>query len=152
MAVTSRSVGDFAQAKFPRVEPTATVRDAIAAMRSLHVTCVLVVSQERLQGIFTERDFLNRVIGQQLLPGGTPVADVMTAAPEVLHTTEPIGEAILHMARGGFRNMPIVDDDGIPTGILSARDVVEHLSELFVPEDEEARQFGGAWLDLEDES
>lgn len=151
MPINSRNVGDFARLKFPVVDPGVTVRDAIAAMRSLHAACVLVMAGEQLEGIFTERDFLTRVIGQQRLPGRTIVADVMTPAPEVLHETQPIGEAILRMARGGFRNMPIVDGNGLPTGILGVRDVVEHLSDFFVPDQEAATQFAGAWLDLEDD-
>jgi len=149
MALSARRVGEFAQAEYPEVGPAVSVRDAIAAMRAMHSACVLVVSEQGLLGIFTERDFLNRVIGAGLLPGRTTVSDVMTSDPEVLLASEWIGQAIHRMGQGGFRNMPIVDEAGKPTGVLSVRDVVEHLSELFVPEDEEVSELSGVWLDLE---
>ena len=149
--MAARKVGEFAQAEYPVVEPSVSVRDAIAAMRAMHSACVLVVSEERLLGIFTERDFLNRVIGEGCLPGRTSVADVMTVDPEVLQAGEFIGQAIHRMGRGGFRNMPIVDESGRPAGVLSVRDVVEHLSDLFVFEEESSPELSGAWLDLEGE-
>ncbi|MEE2750958.1 MAG: CBS domain-containing protein [Myxococcota bacterium] len=149
--MAARKVGEFAQAEYPVVDPSVSVRDAIAAMRAMHSACVLVVSEERLLGIFTERDFLNRVIGEGCLPGRTDVADVMTVDPEVLQAGEFIGQAIHRMGRGGFRNMPIVDESGRPVGVLSVRDVVEHLSDLFVFEEESSTEFSGAWLDLEGE-
>ena len=148
VALAARKVGEFAQTEYPVVAPSVSVRDAIVAMRAMHSACVLVVSEQRLMGIFTERDFLNRVIGEGNLPGRTTVSDVMTVDPEVLQANEFIGQAIHRMGRGGFRNMPIVDESGRPVGVLSVRDVVEHLSDLFVTEEEASSQFAGAWLDL----
>ena len=149
MGMNKHTVGEFSQLEFPVVGPADTVVDALVAMRALHSACVLVMSGERLQGIFTERYFLNRVIGRNLMPGRTMVSEVMTSAPEVLVATQPIGDAILRMGQGGYRNMPIVDENGKPTGVLGVRDVVEHLSELFQQDEEGSEQFLGAWLDLE---
>jgi len=47
------------------LEPSATVRDAVEAMQQAQMSCVLVVNQGRLAGIFTERDVVTRVLAQE---------------------------------------------------------------------------------------
>jgi CBS domain-containing protein len=51
----------------------------------------------------------------------------MTPDPVVLRQDDPVAVAIHKMAVGGFRHVPIVDD-GVPIGVVSARDVFRHLA------------------------
>ena len=46
--------------------------------------------------------------------------------------------------------MPIVDGHNRPLGVLSIRDAVEHLAEIFEPDGEDQGKYGGVWLDLGD--
>ena len=57
-----------------------------------------------------------------------PIAELMTRDPVVLRHDDTIAVAINKMAVGGFRHIPIVDDNR-PTGLVSARDVFRHLAE-----------------------
>jgi len=57
------------------------------------------------------------------------VGDFMTRDPVVLRHDDPIAVAIHKMAIGGFRHIPIVED-GRPTGVVTARDVFQHLAEM----------------------
>src|SRR5437764_13607878 len=66
------------------VEPRATVAAAIAAMKQHGTGCVLIESERRLVGIFTERDVLFRVAGAGLDAAQTTVGSVMTPDPETL--------------------------------------------------------------------
>jgi CBS domain-containing protein len=111
--------------------PSASVARAAEAIRSNGAGCVLVIEGERLAGIFTERDFMNRVAMKGRPLEGTSLADVMTADPETLGPDDDIRFAINKMAVGGFRHVPIVDAGGAPIGVLLERDVVNHLTALF---------------------
>ncbi len=108
----------------------ASLADAIAAMRAARTGCVLVVDQGRLQGIFTERDVLTRIVGERLDLNQSTLADHMTADPETLTLDDSIAWALNKMAVGGFRHVPLLDRRGRPVGVVAMRDVVDHLVEL----------------------
>jgi CBS domain-containing protein len=109
------------------VSPETPVVDAIHRMQSDGVDCLLVVSDGRLVGIFTDRDAVLKVAGKPT--DGAQVRDFMTPDPVVLRHDDPIAVAIHKMAVGGFRHIPIVED-GAPTGVVTARDVFHHLAAM----------------------
>jgi CBS domain-containing protein len=110
------------------VTPDAVVSQAVALMSEEHLSSTMVVEDEVLVGIFTERDFLNRVAAAGLSPAATLIRDVMTASPHALQATDSVGAAIDLMAFRGFRNVPIVDDARRPVGVLRVREVIAHLA------------------------
>ena len=110
-------------------------RDAVACAfdvmsREAH-DCVLIVDGEQLAGIFTSRDFLNRVAGPRRDPRETLFGDVMTVGPKTLRPSDEVAFAINWMAIEGFRNVPIVDDVGRVLGVLTVWDVMRCLEDLF---------------------
>ena len=107
------------------VAPDAPLDQVIARMHETGADCVLVVEDEKLVGIFTDRDAVIRVAGMRL--DAAKVGDFMTVDPVVGRHDDPIAVAIHKMAVGGFRHIPIVDD-GRPTGVVTARDVFHHLA------------------------
>ncbi|MEX2352594.1 MAG: CBS domain-containing protein [Gammaproteobacteria bacterium] len=119
------------------IRADATAMDAITAMTSERHDYVLVMDNETIAGIFTERDFLNRVLGERLSPAEVSIWEVMTPNPEYLVSSDYIAYAIERMARYGFRNIPIVDPDKPPM-VLTIWNVMSHLSEILadVEEDE----------------
>ena len=108
------------------VAPDTPVDEVIARMNEAKADCVLVVTDDRLVGIFTDRDAVVKAAGKRL--ESFHVRDFMTADPVVLRHDDPIAVAIHKMAVGGFRHIPIVED-GRPTGVVTARDVFHHLAE-----------------------
>jgi CBS domain-containing protein len=108
----------------------APVSEAVELMRREKTGCLLVTANERLVGIFTDRDLLARVLarGRAL---NTPTRDVMTSSPITVGPKDPVRTAIRRMQKGGYRHLPVVDEDGRPVGILSARRVVHYLVEHF---------------------
>ena len=108
------------------VDPDASVDTVIARMQAAESDCVLVTVDDRLVGIFTDRDAVVKAAGRHL--DGLSVRDFMTADPVVLRHDDPIALAIHKMAVGGFRHIPIIRD-GRPTGVVTARDVFHHLAE-----------------------
>ena len=149
MAIGTRTIGEFISGREPpNVSPATPVQEAIQTMRAFRTPGVLVVEAGVLVGIFTEKDFLNRVVAAALLPGETRVGEVMTTSPEVLGPDHSIALAINRMAISGFRNVPVVDEHGRPLGLLSVRDVVDHLADIFEAEEEDSSEQAGLWLDL----
>jgi CBS domain-containing protein len=112
--------------------PTASVHDAVQAMLARHQAGVLVVGPGgRLIGIFTERDVLNRVVGQGLDVRETPLERVMTPNPEALTATQRVAYAIHCMSVAGYRTVPLVDADRRPVGVVTVSDVIRWLAGLF---------------------
>ncbi|MBX3161595.1 MAG: CBS domain-containing protein [Deltaproteobacteria bacterium] len=115
----------------PKLKATDTVAVAFAAMsREVH-DCILVVDGGELAGIFTSRDFLNRVAAVRADPAALALGAVMTPSPRALRPRDPVSFAINWMAVEGFRNVPIVDDLGTVLGVLTVWDVMRHLGEMF---------------------
>jgi len=106
---------------------SASVREAIGIMREHRVGCVLVVEDDRLLGIITERDLLLKLDGEIDLP----VERLMTPDPEVLRPDDPISYALNKMSVGGFRHVPLVDESGVPVGIVSVKDIVDYIVDCF---------------------
>jgi CBS domain-containing protein len=101
-----------------------TVAAAARLMKERTVGAVMVVATDgRLAGIFTERDALFRVTAEGRDPGATRLSDVMTRDPRTISADRPFAHALLMMYDGGFRHVPVVDE-GRPIGMVSARDAL----------------------------
>ena len=107
------------------LDASADVDEAVQVMHAKGSDCVLVVEHGRLVGIFTDRDAVLKVAGRPV--ARQPLASLMTRDPVVLRHDDTIAVAINKMAVGGFRHIPIVED-GVPTGVVTARDVFRHLA------------------------
>ncbi len=115
------------------VGPEMKVSAAACAMARASVGAVLVVQDERLIGIFTERDLAYRVVARELDPAATPLSQVMTPSPRTLAPEQPFGIALALMHKKGFRHVPVVQD-GRPVGMVFARNALDPDMEDFVAE------------------
>jgi CBS domain-containing protein len=113
-----------------QVGPQQSVADAVALMRRERVGCLLVCEDERLIGVFTERDLMRRVLAAGK-PLTVSVADCMTPNPVTVHLKDPITAAVRKMEQGGYRHLPVVDEAGRPVGVLSVKRIVHYLVEHF---------------------
>jgi CBS domain-containing protein len=113
--------------------PAMTVSEAARQMAKRKVGAVLVVDNEKLVGIFTERDAVFRVIAQDRDLHATRLAEVMTPSPKTVGPDKSFGYALLLMHENGFRHVPVIDN-GILVGIVSARNALDPELEEFVAE------------------
>jgi CBS domain-containing protein len=120
----------FAQRPVVHVSPTDTVHQAVEAMRERRTGCALVLEDGHIIGVFTERDFISRVVAREL-DTSLPVAEVMTAKPLTVRPGSSILEAIELIDQAGVNHVPVISDDGSPLGLLSVKDVVHYLVEYF---------------------
>ncbi|HTY84303.1 MAG TPA: CBS domain-containing protein [Silvibacterium sp.] len=104
----------------------ASVAEAIHKMLDHHVGAVAVVdSDNRVAGIFTERDVLRKLALSHLNPQTTSVRDLMTTPVEMATRGTGAGEALTTMLERHFRHLPVADDNGKLLGILSIRNLLE---------------------------
>lgn len=127
----------IARADYVAVAPDDPVTMAVAGMREKGTQCALVVEGGLLVGIFTERDFLNRIAAEKRDPATVTMREVMTAKPEALRAHDAVAYAINRMAVGKFRNVPVVDSEGRPTSVLNVRLVMMHLLKVFAEIDQD---------------
>ncbi len=100
------------------------VRAACRLMAEKKIGALLLVDNNRIAGIFTERDALNKVLAGGLDPDSTQVSQVMVKDPQTIRADKPLAYALQFMADGCFRHVPVVDADGTPLGMVSARDAL----------------------------
>ena len=119
--------------KFLVAPPETSVSKAARLMAKKNVGAVMVVENNRLVGIFTERDAVIRVIAKGRDTQTTALADVMTADPHTVSPEDSFGYALLMMYENGFRHVPVLEK-GMPIGIVSARNALDPDLEEFTSE------------------
>jgi len=114
------------------VRSDATLQAVVGTLQSEHIGCVLVVDESgKLAGIFTERDLLTKVALRSLDWNEERVCDYMTADPETLRPEDRIAWALKLMHVGGYRHVPLTDETGRPVGVISVKDIVDFIVDLF---------------------
>ena len=110
----------------------ATLEAVVRKLQDEHIGCVLVTGANgKLEGIFTERDLLTKVALQPIDWSKERVASYMTPEPETLRVDDRIAWALKLMHVGGYRHVPLTDPEGRPVGVVSIRDIVEFIIDLF---------------------
>lgn len=110
------------------ITATAEENVAVAAgrMRDNGVGALLIVDGDRLTGLFSERDLLDRVIAADRQPAETRLSDVATRDLVTISVDQTVKDVLAVFRDGKFRHLPVVDG-GKPVGILSVRDLLEFL-------------------------
>lgn len=104
------------------VGANASVIECVRTMTAEKLGALIVMDGERLLGIFTERDALNKVLAAGLDPAGTKVSEVMTKDPYCIPPTTSVGEAMALVTKRRFRHLPIVEN-GKVLAVISSGDL-----------------------------
>lgn len=113
------------------VSASTTLAETIRLMQLERRACVLIIEDGRLAGIFTERDILMKIAGRPLDLTHTPVSASMTPDPFTLPADANVAFALSKMVLEGFRHIPLTDDAGNPTAVVSMRNLIEYLGEIY---------------------
>jgi CBS domain-containing protein len=105
--------------------------DAVRTMHNEHIGAVAVVDDDRLTGIFSERDLMNRVVLEGLDPHSTRVGEVMTSPVITIQRCLTADDALKLMDERHIRHLPVINTDGKLAGMLSVRSLLhEKVQEL----------------------
>lgn len=125
-------LGELPQLQPPlQVPPETSIRDVIQRMIERRVGCITIVDSGRLVGVFSERDVLTKVATTGIDQDNTPVSRLMTRDPQTLSFDSPLVYALHQMTIGGYRHIPLVDEQHQPVAVISMRDIVAYLVHLY---------------------
>ena len=108
------------------VEPDTLVTECVRTMTAAKIGAVIVMNGEKLVGIFTERDALNKVLAAELDPRTTKVSEVMTKDPYCIAPTTSVGEAMQLVTDRRVRHLPVVEN-GKVLAVISSGDLTHWL-------------------------
>ena len=108
------------------VGPDTLVTECVRIMSTKKIGALIVMDGEKLVGIFTEPDALNKVLAAGLEPSRTKVSDVMTKDPYSIPPTTTVGEAMELVTKRRFRHLPIVKN-GKVLAVISSGDLTHWL-------------------------
>jgi CBS domain-containing protein len=108
------------------ISPDATVFEAVEIMDAKNVGALLVMEQERLAGIISERDYTRKVVLRGKRSQETKVAEIMSTNVTVTHPREPVEKCLRLMTDKHIRHLPVLDDDKV-VGVISIGDLVKHV-------------------------
>ena len=113
------------------VEIGTNLKNALKLLQQEKQNCLLIVNDDSLSGILTERDILLKVTGKGYDMDLVTVDEFMTENPETLSPDDPIAYALNKMYIGGFRHVPIVNDSLIPVGLISISNIISTIADYF---------------------
>lgn len=124
MDTTLREILSGKGSRIHSVAADAMVEEAVRVMVEAGVGSVLIMEEDQLKGLFTERDLMCRVIHEGRNPAETPVRDVMTREIATVAPTVRVDEAMSLCTQRRVRHLPVYEDDRL-VGIVSSGDLTK---------------------------
>ena len=109
-----------------RLPSGATIQKACQAMHDTNIGAVAVVDGEKLEGVFTYRDLIDRVILRMREPGEVTLGEVMTRDVEWISIDRSPGDALRLMVEKDYTHLPVLDETGRLAGVVTLRSLLEH--------------------------
>lgn len=110
------------------------IADALNLMQEKKIGSIIVTNNRKLSGIITERDILLKVAGLPIDLHEEKLSAVMTPNPACLQENDMIAYVMNNMHVGGYRHVPIIDNNNIPISIVSIKDVMSFILDYFPEE------------------
>jgi len=107
-----------------KVTPKTTVYESLEKMSAHNVGSMLVMESEKLRGIFTERDYMKKIVLLGRSSKNTNAEDIMTTNPICVSPTDSVDNALAIMTKEHCRHLPVIDEGKI-IGIVSIGDLVK---------------------------
>lgn len=108
------------------VIPTTSVLEALKVMTEKNISALLIMENEQLLGIFTERDYARKIILHGKSSKDTPISDAMTVTPITVGPTDSIDTCMQIMTDQHIRHLPVMADKQT-LGMVSIGDVVKFI-------------------------
>lgn len=138
--MTVRSILNTKGHQIMSVEPDAKLAAAVKLLGEKKIGAVLVMNQNRLEGILSERDIV-RVLGERGAGAlEEPVSQVMTRKVVTCKETDTVAELMEMMTTGKFRHLPVLDNNQV-VGLVSIGDIVKRRVQEYESEQEALRDY-----------
>lgn len=109
------------------VDASSTAADAAKKMRDQNVGTVLIVDQDQLKGLVTDRAITTRAVAENKDPRSVPVTDIMTKDIVGCSEEDDVFDALKTMGENKIRRMPVVNDQDQLVGVVSMADIAEQM-------------------------
>ncbi|MBT3586989.1 MAG: CBS domain-containing protein [Halobacteriovoraceae bacterium] len=129
-----KPISDVSMPKVIALDAKTSIGEAVKLMQSKRMGSVVITDNGELAGIVTERDILLKVIGILDNWEGRPVSEIMTEDPQSLRPEDEVAYVLNNMHVGGYRHVPIVNEDGEPVAMISIKDIVSWILDHFPSE------------------
>jgi len=107
---------------------TDTIDEVVEVLQSTRLGSIVIVDKNsKVEGIFTERDYVMKIAGFNIDTDQETVGSYMTPKPTTLKPTASMAEAISKMQSGRFRHLIIADENNVLVNILSQRDLLDFI-------------------------
>lgn len=130
-ALAEETVAAIQSTPYVSIPPEMPIHEALGRLAALHVACLLVEKDDRLVGVFTDRDALDQVALEFDEVKDQPVSSVMTKDPVYVNDSDSSAAALSVMAVSGYRHVPVLGLDGKTLGIASPQRITAFLQRYF---------------------
>ena len=117
---------DLNSRKIWSLKPENRVIDSLFLMAEKNISCILIMNQEHLAGIFSERDYARKVVIKGKNSNETLLKEVMTDNLITISPKTGLDECMQLMTDHRIRHLPIVDNNKV-VGLISIGDVVREM-------------------------
>lgn len=118
-----------------------TLAEAADFLAGNRIGAVIVSRPDNeIAGILSERDIVRAISQDGESALSAPITDYMTSDVKTCHSQNSIMEVMEQMTNGGFRHLPIVENDRL-LGIISIRDVIKYRMEEVQREAEDIKAY-----------
>lgn len=128
-SLAATPVSELDLSRYVTVDPATTVADTVDAMNAENRSMACVVSEGRLVGVFTQRDYLMRVIGRART-WDRPIAEEMTRAVRAMTLDQTAADGLAIMNDWWVRSVPVIGPDDTLAGNLSYYELMERIASL----------------------
>ncbi|WP_028880618.1 DUF294 nucleotidyltransferase-like domain-containing protein [Terasakiella pusilla] len=131
MGLVTTKVRDLLRRQGPvTIEPETTIQQAAQKMSKEGVSCLLVLKDDAIVGIVTDKDLRNRVVAKGF-DIAKPLSDIMTANPICIDAEDYLFDAMLLMSQKNIRHLPVMDA-GRAAGVITNTNIVQKQSTSMV--------------------
>lgn len=126
-ALVEQQIGSIRHEPFAVISPETPIHEAVEKLAGLHIACLLVAKNDKLIGVFSDRDVLRSVAFEYDQLQDRPVSEVMTRDPIYVYESDSAASALTVMALCGYRHVPVLDLNENLIGIISPQRITDFL-------------------------